>query len=155
MEIINTKKNKKDLEKFIRMPKTPSDLVIAIFAFVSEKKSIFPANDPLIHESIYHAISSCKSCTRPEHYLKELLFTSNDYYHYSPIIEDTTDNLQMAGFLKCNNLELNVFEFPEKKVMKLYETNSKKFFSKDEEREIKEIACIVNDKFLNSRTFRY
>ena len=130
----------------MEIPETPSDLVGAIFAFLSEKRATFPANDPLIHESIYYAISSCTSCTKSDYYLKELLFTSNDYYHYSPIIELTMDNLQMTGFLKCNNPDLKVFEFPEGKIRHLYETNSKKFFTKDDELEIKSIADIVSDK---------
>ncbi len=130
----------------MEIPETPSDLVGAIFAFLSKKKPTFPANDPLIHESIYYAISSCKSCAKSEYYLKELLFTSNDYYHYSPIIELTMDNLQMTGFLKYNNPDLKVFEFPEGKIERLYKTNSKKFFTEDDESEIKKIADIVADK---------
>jgi hypothetical protein len=122
---------------------TPSDIVGAIFAFLSEKKSTFPANDPLIHESIYEAISSCEEC---KNYLEELLFTSNEYYHYSPIIEFTMDNLQMTGFLKCNNPDLKVFEFPDKKIIDLYEKNSKRFFSKDDEEKFKNIANFVNNK---------
>ena len=128
----------------MEIPETPSDLVGAIFAFLSEKRATFPANDPLIHESIYDAI--CTSRTKSDDYLKELLFTSNDYYHYSPIIELTMDNLQMTGFLKCNNPDLKVFEFPEGKIRHLYETNSKKFFTEDDELEIKRIADIVSDK---------
>ena len=86
---------KKELLKRLIHTKTPDDKVAAMFSFLKKNEI------PLDVENIHRAF--CKLKEKYPEILEEFVFSRNDIYPFSPLLERTLFRLQNSGLISTVN----------------------------------------------------
>lgn len=116
---------KEEIVKRIRQCITPDDIIAAMFSFLDKEE--FPSDIAKIHTALYNVKKQFPRL------LEEFIFSENDVYPYSPLLERVLFRLQNSGLISTVNPEFKKCiisneskKFIKKEILPLFDKDKQK-----------------------------